>query len=142
MRAFTSNFSDLSGATNPKGIWSPAFLALKLALDRGEEPSTVIQALYDWLGQRGIKPSQVDAVLDLDAEAAYESLLNLISQQFNPKALPKLYTDTLRRAMQRIAATYVARQQTELDRQQARLGGSKNRFNVESATSLVSALLD
>lgn len=142
MRAFTSNFSDLSGASNPAGIWSPAFLALKRALDRGEEPQNVIQALYDWLGQRGIKPSEVDRILDLEPDIALEQLISMVGGKLNTKNLPKLYLDTLRRTIHRIAAQYIAGQEKDLEARRTRLTGIRDRYKVESATALVTKLLD
>lgn len=141
MRAFTSNFSDLSGASNPTGIWSPAFLALKRALDRGEEPQNVIQALYDWLGQRGIKPSEVDRVLDLEPDMALEQLISMMGGKLNTKNLPKLYLDALRRAIQRIASQYITGQEKDLDARQKRLAGIRSRFKLESAQAAVQRLL-
>ena len=142
MKAFTSNFSDLSGATNPTGIWSPAFLALKLALDKGEEPDNVVKLLYDWLSQRDIKPSEVDAILDLDADKAYVALVGKVNQKMSAESLPKMVRDTLRRAIQQIAGNYVTKQEQELERQRSRLSGIRNRFNVESAQDLADRLLD
>jgi len=142
VKAFTSNFSDLSGATNPTGIWSPAFLALKLALDKGEEPDNVVKLLYDWLSQRDIKPSEVDAILDLDADKAYVALVGKVNQKMSAESLPKMVRDTLRRAIQQIAGNYVTKQEQELERQRSRLSGIRNRFNVESAQDLADRLLD
>jgi len=142
VKAFTSNFSDLSGATNPTGIWSPAFLALKLALDKGEEPDNVVKLLYDWLSQRDIKPSEVDAILDLDADKAYVALVGKVNQKMSAESLPKMVRDTLRRAFQQIAGNYVTKQEQELERQRSRLSGIRNRFNVESAQDLADRLLD
>ena len=142
MKAFTANFSDLQGAANPKGIWSPAFLALKLALDRGEQPDTVIQALYDWLSQRNIVPSEVDHILDLSPDKAFETLVGMVSREMKPSGLPKMVQDTLRRAIQQIAGNYVTRKQQDLDMQRAKLSSIRDRFNVESAEDLVAALLD
>ena len=142
MKAFTANFSDLSGASNPNGVWSPAFLSLKLALDKGEQPDTVVQALYDWLSQRKIKPSEVDAVLDLDADAAYDALVRMVYQSARAEGLPKLVKDTLRRAIGQIAGNYVTKQTQELERQRARLSGIRSRFKTESAQVLADRLLE
>jgi hypothetical protein len=142
MRAFTSNYSDLSGSTNPAGVWSPAFLGLKRALDRGEEPQNVIQALYDWLGQRNIKPSEVDNLLDLEPDVALDSLISLLSTRMSSKRLPKLYLDTLRRALQRIAAQYIVGQEKDMEARRTRLQGIQQRFKPESASEVVRHLLD
>jgi hypothetical protein len=144
VRAFTANFTDLTAgsAMNPKGVWSPAFLALKLALDRGEQPDTVIQALYDWLSQRHIQPSEVDTILDFPPDKAYEALVGMVSREMKPEGLPHLVQQTLRRAIEQIAGNYVTKQQSELDLQRAKLASIRDRFNVESAEGLVAALLD
>ena len=142
MKAFTANFSDLTGATNPRGIWSPAFLALKLALDRGEQPDNVVQLLYDWLSQRNIKPSELDTLLDLPSDKAYETLVGMVNRTMNPKGMPKLVRDTLWRAIQRIAHSYITPREKELERPRLRLRGIRSRFNVESASGLVSRLLE
>ena len=142
MKAYTANFSDFSGAANPGGIWSPAFITLKLALERGEQPDTVVQALYDWLSQRHIEPSEVDHLLDLPPDKAFEALVGMVSRDMKPEGLPRMAQDTLRRAIQRIAGNYVTRRQQDLDLQRAKLSSIRDRFNVESAAELVAALLD
>jgi len=147
VKAFTANFSDLSGAANPTGIWSPAFLALKLALDRGEQADNVVQLLYDWLSQRKITPSEVDTILDLEPDAAYQALVGKINGKMDANGLPKMAQDTLRRAMLAIAGNYVTKQEQELERHRSRLQAMRSRFNmrsrfkVESARELVDSLL-
>jgi hypothetical protein len=142
MKAFGAKFSDLSGPTNPSGILSPAFLALKQALDRGDEPDNVLQALYDWLSQRKITPVQVDKILDLPSmEAAYDALIGLVGGSLSPKALPPAVQQTVQRAIQRLAQKYVERGEQELDQARQRFTSIRGRYGVESARQIVRRLL-
>lgn len=142
MKAFAAQFSDLSGPTNPTGILSPAFLALKQALDRGDEPDNVLQALYDWLSQRNITPAQVDKILDLpDMESAYDALIGLVGGKLSPKALPPAVQQTVQRAIQRLAQKYVQGRERELDQERDRLSTLRGRYGVESASQVVRRLL-
>lgn len=140
-KSFTASFSDLSGPTNPTGILSPAFLALKQALDRGDTPENVLQALYDWLSQRKVEPSHVDRILDLEPEAAYEALVALIGGKLSPKVLPPVVQQTLKRTIQTIAQRYVERGEQSLAKEQERLSALRTRYGVESAPQLVRHLL-
>ncbi len=142
MKAFGAQFSDLSGATNPSGIWSPAFLAFKRAVDHGDTPDNVIQALYDWLSQRKISPAQVDKILDLPSmEAAYDALIGLVGGKLQPNALPPQVQQTIRRAIQRLAQKHVERGEQDLAKAQQRLTGLRGRYGVESAPQVVKKLL-
>lgn len=140
-KVFAAQFSDLSGPTNPTGILSPAFLVLKQALDRGDDPDNVLQALYDWLSQRNVQPSYVDRLLALEPEAAYDALLSLIGGKLSPKALPPVVQGTLKRTIQAIARRYVQGREVDLAKEQDRLGGLKARYGVESASQVVRRLL-
>lgn len=141
-KSFTANFSDLSGPTNPSGIWSPAYLALKQALDRNDEPDNVLQALYDWLSQKNVQPSEVDRILDLPSpEHAYDALIKLIGGKLNPKILPPAVQQTIQRAIRQVAKRHVERGERELAAKAERLKGLRGRYGVESASQLVRALL-
>ena len=143
-KAFAASFSDFSGPTNPTGIWSPAFMALKLALDHGDTPDNVLQSLYDWLSQKKVEPSAVDKILDLpDAQSAYEALVGLIggSGKLNPNAFPPIVQQTLHRAIKRIAQKHVERRTQELGAEQRRLDQVRSRFGGESAPQVVRRLL-
>jgi hypothetical protein len=138
MKAFAAQFKDLFGPTNPTGILSPAFLRLKLALDHGDAPDNVLQALYDWLGQRKISPERVDAVLDLpSAEHACEALVSLVGAGFKPGALPPLVKQTLQRAIREVARRQVARRQSDLDVAKARMERIGAKFAGEDARAVV-----
>lgn len=134
--------SDLSGAGNPTGIWSPAFLMLKKALEDGDNPENVKQALYDWLGQRKVSPAQVDALLDLKPDEALAALVQKIGGGLNPESLPPVMLDTLRKTLARIAQTYGEKQGAELANQQQRLDRIKAAFvEGRSPDSVVRDLL-
>lgn len=142
MKAFAAQFSDLSGPTNPTGILSPAFLALKQALDRGDEPDNVLQALYDWLSQRNVTPAQVDKILDLpDMQSAYDALIGLVGGKLSPKSMPPAVQQTIQRAIQRLAQKYVERGEQELEQGRQRLSTLRGRYGVESAPQVVRRLL-
>jgi hypothetical protein len=141
MKAFTAKFSDLAGESNPTGIWSPAYLALKLAVDRGDEPKNIIQALYDWLAQRKISPHEVDAILDLEPEAAFEALVQMVNRSIKPSSVPAPVKNTLHRVIAQIASNYVEREQQTLDQRVQRLAAMRRRFSTESATGVVAHLL-
>jgi hypothetical protein len=147
-KAFAAQFSDLSGPTNPAGILSPAFLALKLALDRGDTPDNVLQALYDWLSHgkgdtgRSIPPAQIKQILDLpSAEDAYAALVGLIGGKLKPHGLPPVVKQTLQRAIAKMAE-----HEAEDMRYQSRLAQDRGqiiqrRFGGESAAQIVRHLL-
>lgn len=142
MKAFADQSSDLSGPTNPTAILSPTFLALKQALDRGDEPDNVLQALYDWLSQSSITPAQVDIILDLpDMQSAYAALVGLVGDKLSPKAMPPAVQQTIQRAIQRLAQKYVERGEQELDQARQRLSTIRGRYGVESAPQIVRRLL-
>jgi hypothetical protein len=128
-----AKFSDLSGATNPSGIWSPAFLMLKQALDRGDTPDNVRQALYDWLGQRKVSADQVDALLELSPDEALAGLIQKIGGGLRAETLPQDVKDTLRRTLAKIAQTYADKEQQALASRQSRLDRIKSQF-VEGQT--------
>lgn len=143
---FTAQSSDLGvSRTNPTGIWSPAYIRLKQALDNGADADTVLDALYKWLDnktQRGITPAQVDHILDLPSpEHSYKALLELIGGKLNPEILPPLVQQTLHRAIQRIAQQHVERGEQELAKSADRLKGIRGRYGVESAKQIVRSLL-
>lgn len=146
MKAFTANFSDFSGLANPSGLWSPSFLALKLALERGDRPDNVRQCLYDWLSQRHVSPEQVDALLDLEPEKALAALVQKIGgglrhEPDNP-TLPPIVLSTLRRTLVNIAQTYGEKKAAELAQAQQRLDRIKSAFvEGRSPTAVVEALL-
>lgn len=140
-KAFAAKFSDLSGPTNPTGIMSPAFLALKQSLDRGDTPENVLQGLYDWLSQKNIQPSHVDRILELEPPAALDAMIGLIGGKLSPKTLPPLVLQTLERAVQHVARQYLRRREGELEQERGRLGALRARYGVESAPQLVHRLL-
>lgn len=145
-KAFAAKFSDITsggpGSTNPSGIWSPAYLSLKQALDRNDAPDNVLQALYDWLSQKNVQPAQVDRILDLPTpEHAYAALVQLIGGKLNPEILPAGIQQTLKRVVQRIAQRHAERGEQTLATERARLQGLRTRYGVESAAQLVRHLL-
>ena len=141
MKAFGAKWSDLSGKTNPHGVWSPTFLELKLALDNGSQPDQVIEALYAWLEQRKITPQQVDVLLDMEPEAAFEALVGMVANGSKPEGLSVIARQTLRRALQRIAGNYVTKQERDIEQQREKIRSLRKRHNVESAASLVQFML-
>ena len=143
---FAAKWSDLGKSpTNPHGVWSPAYIRLKQALDSNADPDTVLDAMYKWLDnktQKGITPAQVDHILDLPSmDHAYRALLNLIGGQISPEILPPAVQQTVHRAIQRIAQRHVARGEQELLKSKERLNGIRGRYGVESASRLVRDLL-
>lgn len=132
-KIFTAQASDLSGPTNPTGIWSPAFLILKQALDRGDDPENVKQALYNWLGQRKVSPDQVDALLDLEPDQALAALVQKLGAGLRQDNLPPVVLDTLRKTLARIAQTYSEKESAELAQKQQRIDRIKSAF-VECQT--------
>lgn len=142
-RAFAANFSDLSGPTNPTGILSPAFLRLKLAVDSGDKPENVLQALYDWLSQRKFTSTQVDQILALpSAEHAYEALLELVGGGLKAQGMPQVAKQTLQRTIQ-----LIARHSAEGARYQGALAAGhvksmQSKFGMESATRIVNSLIN
>lgn len=131
-KTFIAKSSDFGGPTNPTGIWSPAFLMLKHALDGGDDPDNVRQALYNWLAQRHVSAAQVDVLLDLEPEEALAALVQKIGGGLSHDAkhitLPPAVLDTLRKTLARIAQTYHEKQSAELAQRQQRLDRIKAQF--------------
>ncbi len=145
MKAFTAKFSDLGPSrTNPAGLWSPHFIALKQALDRGDTPDNVLQALNDWLNKKGVTPAQLDKILALpDMNAAYEALVGLVGAKLNTEHLPPAIASTLKVTIQRIAQNYVKRGEQDLETERARLTGIKAKFaDGAPADAVVDRLLN
>jgi len=157
---FIAKFSDLSGPTNPTGILSPKFLALKLAMERGDDPGNILQALYDWLGEKNVTPRQLDKVLEMEPQAALEELVRLVkagwkvgqAQDYHdpapedlvqgkplpPPVLPATVVQTLRRVLAQVAQNYVGKHREEIAAKEQGLQGIERRFRAES---LVASLL-
>jgi hypothetical protein len=138
-------FSDLSGPTNPQHIIGAQFLLLKQALDRGDDPDSILDALYDWLHvktQRGLQRTEVDKLLRLKPELALTRLIDLIGGGMRQKSLPPLVIQTLQRVLQAAAKKHVSSREQRLNREQTRVGGIKKRYGVESAAQLAASLLD
>ena len=142
-KAFSVNFSDLSGPLNPTGILSPAYLRLKLALDHNDTPDNVLQALYDWLSEKKIPPTTVDKILDLPSAAhAYEALVQMIGGKLSPQTIPPAARQTLQRAIQATAQRQITSQEQGLETARARLARLKGQFDAgESAVHLVRRML-
>lgn len=145
-KAFTAKFSDMTsggpGSTNPSGIWSPAYLALKQALDHNDEPDNILQALYDWLSQKGVKAQEVDRILNLPSmDHAYAALIQMIGGKLSPEKLPPAIQQTVKRTIQRLARRHVERGEQEVAKETERLKGLRGRYGVESAVQLVRSLL-
>lgn len=145
-KGFAAKWSDLGPSkTNPTGIWSPAYIALKQALDNGADPDTVLAALRAWLDnktQRGISQSELDRILDLPTkEHAYRALIDLIGGKMNPEVLPPAVQQTVHRAIQRLAQDHIARGEQDIAKASNRLQGLRGRYGVESATAVVRSLL-
>ena len=143
---FGAKWSDLGPSkTNPTGIWSPAYIRLKQALDNDADPDTVLEALYAWLDnktQRGIKPAEVDRILELPSmDHAYRALIDLIGGKINPEILPPAIQQTVQRAIRRLAQKYVEKGEQELAQSAERLKGLRGRYGVESAVQIVRTLL-
>lgn len=138
MKAFVRQFSDLSGPTNPKGIWSTHFLALKQALDRGDDAENVLQALTNWLQIKGV--TGVNAILELEPEQALEALVQKLGAGMDAKQLPPVALQTLRRTIQRLASKHIAGREAELDRERSSLAAMRSRFQLE-AQQVVDKLL-
>ena len=138
----TVQSSDLAGPTNPTGIWSPSFLMLKKALENGDDPANVKQALYGWLSQRKTSPAQVDALLDMEPDEALAALVQKIGGGIQHDRLPPVMLSTLRKTLAYIAQTYHEKQAAQLAQSQQRLDRIKAAFvEGRSPTTIVQALL-
>lgn len=141
MKHFAARFSDTTGPTNPKGILSPHFLLFKRAVDNGDAPDNIIQALEDWLSSKGTKPSAVNAILQsADPSTALDSLLELVGGGLRREALPPQVVATLQQAVKRIAGRHIASREAEMDKERAGLASLRQRYQVE-ATMVVDRLL-
>jgi hypothetical protein len=153
-RHFIAQFSDLGGPTNPTAILSPKFLALKLAVERGDDPGNILQALYDWLGEKNVTPRQLDKVLEMEPEAALHKLVELVKAGWKvdtahsyrdepamdelvqdkpqPKpVLPATVVQTLRRVLAHLAQNYVGRHREEIAAREQGLQAIEQRFRAE-----------
>lgn len=154
MRYGAANFSDLSGPTNPTGILSPSFLFLKQALDRGDSPEKVVEALVAWLEnrtQRGYKVNELYKLLEKKPAEALQELLRLVgggvsqfkgpAVDFKAETLPPVVMDTLKRTLTYIAGLRVAEIDQQMAAAQQQRGSIRSKF-PESAEQVVVALLD
>lgn len=156
MKHFIAKFSDLGGPTNPTAILSPKFLAMKLALERGDDPGNILQALYDWLGEKNVTPRQLDKVLELKPQEALEELVRLVKagwrvpapdHQYSdepapdelvqdapprPFVLPPTVVQTLRRVLAQVAQNYVGKEREQIAAKEQGLQGIERRFRAES----------
>ena len=130
MKAFAARSSDLGGPTNPKGIWSPHFLALKQALDRGDDAENVLQALTNWLQVRGV--TGVNAILDMEPEKALEALVQKLGAGMEAQHLPPVAMQTLKRTIQRLALKHITGREAELDSQRSALAAMRSRFQLKA----------
>lgn len=140
-KVFTAQHSDLSGPTNPTGILSPQFLALKQALDRGDAADNVLQALSDWLAQRGKGTTNLEPILDLGPDGALDALIERIGGGLDKNRLPPVALQTLQRAVQRLAGKHVERREREMDAERGRIAGMRASYRLE-ARQIVDSLLD
>lgn len=138
-KAFTAMHSDLSGPTNPRSILSPQFLALKQALDRGDDQENILQALSDWFSTRGV--TGVEAILELEPDAALSALVDKIGGGLDPARLPRTVLDTLNRTVQALAQRHISKREGELEAERGRLASMRQRFQIESAEKIVDRLL-
>lgn len=137
-KTFTAMSSDLSGPTNPKGIWSPHFLALKQAVDRGDDPDNVLQALTNWLQQKGV--TGVNAILDMEPQQAFSTLVQKLGAGMDEKALPPVAVQTLKRTIQRLAQKHIEGREADMEQERGRLAGMRSRFQLE-AVQIVDKML-
>lgn len=139
MKTLAARFSDLGPSpTNPKGIWSQHFLALKQALDRGDDADNVLQALTNWLQVKGV--TGIDAILALEPEQALAALVEKLGAGMDAKHLPPVAYQTLRRTIQRLASKHIASREADLETERGRLAAMRSRFQLE-AKRVVDSLL-
>jgi hypothetical protein len=135
---------------NPTGIIDANFLILVRALETGDEPANVEQALYDWLGNlpahRRVSPEQMSRMLQLGADKALQAVIQAIggglghgpgakpSENLPPKAV-----ETLRKALAYIAQKHMHSQGHEIGQQIARLRNLKRSYRVESIVAMLLA---
>lgn len=129
-KTFTANFSDLSGPTNPKGILSPRFMVLKQALDRGDDPDNILQALSDWMSEKGV--TGIQAIVDMEPEAALEALVQKIGGGLDASRLPPAVLDVLRRTVKRVVSQHIAGREASMEQERGRLMAMRQRFQVEA----------
>jgi len=129
-KAFAVSSKDLSaGPTNPHGIWTPQFMALKRALDHGDDPENVLQALYDWFSYKGVPEQQLDAILDLEPDKALDALVHKIGAGLKGERLPPVARTVLQQALRALASRYVGKQGQDLDQRRSRLDAIQRRFS-------------
>jgi len=136
-KPYVAKFSELSGPMNPTGIINARYLNLVSALRRGDHPDNVKQALFDWLGKRGISQAQIEAFLQLEPEAAVTGLLQKISGKLvSPSGqidhLPAQVVQTLRRALQAISKDVLKREGQGIASKIAGLRQMKQRYAAET----------
>lgn len=137
MKPYIASFSDLAGPLNPAGIINAKFLSLMSALNRGDHPDNVKQALFDWLGEKNFSPAQVARLLELDPDAAVTAIIRKLGGGFRQDMegkyrLPQLVIDTLRRTLARIGKDVRHKRGHEIGQEIARMRQIKKRFTPEA----------
>lgn len=137
MKPYIAKFSELSGPMNPTGIINARYLNLVSALERGDHPDNVKQALLDWLSQRNISQAEVESALQMDPDEAVVALLQKIGGKLVGPGkeighLPKQVPQTMRRALQAIGQDVLKREGRGIASKIASLRGIKRRYASES----------
>lgn len=122
---------------NPTGILNAKYLRLVSALQHGDHPDNVKQALLDWLSTRKINQAEVETVLQLEPDAAVTALLQKIGGKLVGPGedighLPASVPKTLRQAIQAIGQDVLKREGRGIASKIASLRGIRRRYAAES----------
>lgn len=131
-----AQFKELGGPLNPTGIIDANFLILSRALETGDAPENVQQALYDWLGNlpayKRVTPEQLDSILALGPEKAFAAVVQKIGGGLNPETLPPKPRETLQKALAYTAKKYTQRRGQEISKEIGHLRGIKRAYRGEA----------
>ena len=147
-KPYIAQYGELHGPMNPTGIIDANFLILVRALQTGDDPANVEQALYDWLGnlppKRRVVPEQMARMLQLGPEKALQAVIQAIGGGLGkgsgekPSAnLPPKAVETLQRALAYIARKYTRTQGQAIGREIGRLRNLKRSYRAESIVAML-----
>jgi hypothetical protein len=132
-----AQYSDLSGAKNPTGIWSVSYLRLKQMLNAGASAAELVRALHAWMRDQKIPLWRLRGILKEDPGKAYEELCALVNKAMKPGSMPPDWDSTLRRLLSVLAAHESRKLNRSIASQQAHLA----KFKTETALKLVNRLV-
>ena len=138
MKHHAAKFSDLAGPLNPAGIMSAKYLMLISALNRGDHPDNIKQALFDWLGEKRFSQNQILSLINSqEPEQAVNTIIQKLGAGLRRESLPQQFIDTVRRALASAAKDERQRRGHEIGQEIARMRQTKKRYTPETLAAFL-----